>query len=240
MLTWSGNDVCWSVLWMFGRSACSGTRLVSFLLTQCSAVPSALSLHRRYIRSTLIKQTNASTDFVESLTLTAHCVGASRPQSTASTLLCLSLFLLASLPANFSSESLCPPSTPRLPPDQSVHLSVPPADTCNDGIQNFNETGIDCGGPCSPCQDLHLDELAERNQDLAKDLAALRMKIAAEQKAKEERDQENKVAKVAISFMIVLGAAIVLGGPIIYSLKRGKASGGVGPMYQQVARRPQA
>lgn len=106
---------------------------------------------------------------------------------------------------------------------------------CNDGIQNNNETGIDCGGPCPLCQDLHLDELAERNADLAKDLAALRMKIAAEQKAKEERDQENKVAKVAISFMIVLGAAIVLGGPIIYSLKRGRASGGVGPIYKQVA-----
>ena len=23
--------------------------------------------------------------------------------------------------------------------------------TCNDGVQNQNETGIDCGGPCDPC-----------------------------------------------------------------------------------------
>jgi len=23
--------------------------------------------------------------------------------------------------------------------------------TCNDGIQNQGETGIDCGGPCAPC-----------------------------------------------------------------------------------------
>ncbi|MDZ7612446.1 MAG: hypothetical protein U5K51_01005 [Flavobacteriaceae bacterium] len=23
--------------------------------------------------------------------------------------------------------------------------------TCNDGIQNGNETGIDCGGTCAPC-----------------------------------------------------------------------------------------
>lgn len=23
--------------------------------------------------------------------------------------------------------------------------------SCNDGIQNQGETGVDCGGPCSPC-----------------------------------------------------------------------------------------
>lgn len=27
-----------------------------------------------------------------------------------------------------------------------------PCPTCNDGIQNQGETGIDCGGPCQPCQ----------------------------------------------------------------------------------------
>ena len=26
--------------------------------------------------------------------------------------------------------------------------------TCHDGIQNQNETGIDCGGPCSACRKL--------------------------------------------------------------------------------------
>jgi hypothetical protein len=31
-------------------------------------------------------------------------------------------------------------------------LSGEPAPTCNDGIQNGNETGVDCGGPdCAPC-----------------------------------------------------------------------------------------
>jgi hypothetical protein len=31
-------------------------------------------------------------------------------------------------------------------------VGAPPAPTCNDGIQNGNETGVDCGGPlCSPC-----------------------------------------------------------------------------------------
>ncbi len=29
--------------------------------------------------------------------------------------------------------------------------SCPPCVTCNDGIQNGNETGIDCGGSCPPC-----------------------------------------------------------------------------------------
>ncbi|MEM6718355.1 MAG: M43 family zinc metalloprotease [Bacteroidota bacterium] len=28
----------------------------------------------------------------------------------------------------------------------------PPTPTCNDGIQNGDETGVDCGGSCAPCQ----------------------------------------------------------------------------------------
>lgn len=27
----------------------------------------------------------------------------------------------------------------------------PPNETCNDGVQNQGETGVDCGGPCAPC-----------------------------------------------------------------------------------------
>lgn len=31
---------------------------------------------------------------------------------------------------------------------------IEPEPTCNDGIQNGNETGVDCGGPeCPPCED---------------------------------------------------------------------------------------
>ena len=30
-------------------------------------------------------------------------------------------------------------------------LGGPPAPTCTDGIQNGNETGVDCGGDCDPC-----------------------------------------------------------------------------------------
>lgn len=189
----------------------------------------------RYIRSTMVANSaNITTDFVESVTLTAHCAGAHQGGEKPA-------FADASVASHQNripaALLLCPICVARcvLHPLRAPPLPTSsPADMCNDGIQNNNETGIDCGGPCPECQDLHLDELAERNADLAKDLAALRMKIAAEQKAKEERDQENKVAKVAISFMIVLGAAIVLGGPIIYALKRGRASGGVGPLYQQV------
>ncbi|MFD2822446.1 immunoglobulin-like domain-containing protein [Lacinutrix iliipiscaria] len=33
----------------------------------------------------------------------------------------------------------------------NINLSEPVAPTCNDGIQNGNETGVDCGGSCAPC-----------------------------------------------------------------------------------------
>jgi hypothetical protein len=31
-------------------------------------------------------------------------------------------------------------------------LGMPLAATCTDGVQNGNETGVDCGGPCSPAK----------------------------------------------------------------------------------------
>ena len=30
-------------------------------------------------------------------------------------------------------------------------LPSKPCPTCNDGVQNQGETGIDCGGPCTTC-----------------------------------------------------------------------------------------
>src|SRR5690606_15380967 len=44
-------------------------------------------------------------------------------------------------------------------PDVIVHLGAPqaaslppgPAESCDDGSWNQNETGVDCGGVCSPC-----------------------------------------------------------------------------------------
>ena len=33
-----------------------------------------------------------------------------------------------------------------------VQNCVPP--TCDDGIQNQDETGIDCGGPCTGCSNI--------------------------------------------------------------------------------------
>jgi hypothetical protein len=35
-----------------------------------------------------------------------------------------------------------------------VYLISRPEPTCNDGIQNQREAGIDCGGPCAPCPEV--------------------------------------------------------------------------------------
>src|SRR5690606_33297712 len=35
--------------------------------------------------------------------------------------------------------------------DDTPIVVPPPVATCSDGIQNQNETGIDCGGPCTAC-----------------------------------------------------------------------------------------
>ena len=39
---------------------------------------------------------------------------------------------------------------------RTVNVSAAPS--CNDGIQNGDETGIDCGGPCAPCSTVTLSE----------------------------------------------------------------------------------
>ncbi|WP_108808577.1 GEVED domain-containing protein [Aquimarina spinulae] len=36
--------------------------------------------------------------------------------------------------------------------DYTVYVGNSTAPTCNDGIQNGDETGVDCGGSCTPCQ----------------------------------------------------------------------------------------
>ncbi len=42
--------------------------------------------------------------------------------------------------------------------------------TCYDGIRNQGETGIDCGGPCSPCQKrITLDKLKVESVEMADD-----------------------------------------------------------------------
>lgn len=38
--------------------------------------------------------------------------------------------------------------------DASVNVSVNGTNTCGDGIQNGDETGVDCGGSCAPCNQL--------------------------------------------------------------------------------------
>ena len=34
---------------------------------------------------------------------------------------------------------------------QFSYLIAVAAENCTDGVQNQNETGVDCGGVCSPC-----------------------------------------------------------------------------------------
>jgi hypothetical protein len=37
------------------------------------------------------------------------------------------------------------------PREEDICIPNPPLPTCNDGIENQHETGVDCGGPCGPC-----------------------------------------------------------------------------------------
>ncbi len=39
-------------------------------------------------------------------------------------------------------------------PGWTAAVTCIPKPTCNDGLQNQNETFVDCGGPCAPCPDL--------------------------------------------------------------------------------------
>jgi len=41
--------------------------------------------------------------------------------------------------------------------------ACPPVPSCNDGVQNGNETGIDCGGSCPACPETQCDLDCERN-----------------------------------------------------------------------------
>ena len=51
------------------------------------------------------------------------------------------------------------------PPDSEEPEPDPP--TCEDGIQNGNETGIDCGGDCPPCEPEGPPEYRKRKFELA-------------------------------------------------------------------------
>jgi hypothetical protein len=75
---------------------------------------------------------------------------------------------------------------------------------------------------------------AARNAQLAADLAALRTKLAGEQRAKDESQREEAVARVAVVGVVVIGACIVMGGPLLFYLKKGQASGGIGPGFAQL------
>ncbi|HUH47124.1 MAG TPA: hypothetical protein VLZ54_08240, partial [Arenibacter sp.] len=42
--------------------------------------------------------------------------------------------------------------------------------TCTDGIKNGDETGIDCGGSCTPCEDAILEGILEEDRTLSADI----------------------------------------------------------------------
>ena len=48
-------------------------------------------------------------------------------------------------------HALFAPGGARFSLTQSAACGAPPTPTCNDGIQNGDETGVDCGGSCAPC-----------------------------------------------------------------------------------------
>ncbi len=40
-----------------------------------------------------------------------------------------------------------------------IYYLSQPSPTCSDGIQNQGEEDVDCGGPCSPCALVHIEEI---------------------------------------------------------------------------------
>jgi hypothetical protein len=67
-----------------------------------------------------------------------------------------------------------------------------------------------------------------RNAELSADLSALKSKLAAEQRAKDDVAREEAVARVALVGVLLVGACIVLGGPLLFYLKKGGTGGGIG------------
>lgn len=55
----------------------------------------------------------------------------------------------STVPATTSS---LPAPTSTLPVASTMPSETPPTASCEDGIQNQGETGVDCGGPCPACQ----------------------------------------------------------------------------------------
>ncbi len=54
---------------------------------------------------------------------------------------------------NSNRQHLSPEETVRFTTDKCSFVDQTTEPTCNDGIQNGNETSIDCGGPCMACRE---------------------------------------------------------------------------------------
>ncbi len=72
---------------------------------------------------------------------------------------------------------------------------------------------------------------AQRAADMSRDLAALRSKLEAEQRVKDDVAREEAVAHVAVVGVVIIGACIVMGGPLLFYLKKGHTGGGIGGAF---------
>lgn len=83
---------------------------------------------------------------------------------------------------------------------------------CTDGVQNGDETGVDCGGTeCSPCY----DEDSEMEKAYQEALLRLQNKVI-----KEQSEYLTPFQQSMIALLIVASTAIVCGGPFMYLLKQ--------------------
>mmetsp|Transcript_38840 Transcript_38840/g.47032 ORF Transcript_38840/g.47032 Transcript_38840/m.47032 type:complete len:321 (-) Transcript_38840:482-1444(-) len=98
--------------------------------------------------------------------------------------------------------------------------------TCQDGVQNGDETGVDCGGTiCVSCE--VLADIHETN------LEALRKKIQDEYVADAQAQQRSRIAQGVVALMAIIGFGLVCGGPLLYLFKMMQAQR-EGTMYRGV------
>ena len=87
-------------------------------------------------------------------------------------------------------------------------LTVQCNHNCSDGVQNGDETGIDCGGSCKACSDP--DMIAKQQESYQ----ALRRKLIR------ERSTLTAFQQTIIALLVVFGSFTVCGGPFMYMIRR--------------------
>lgn len=82
---------------------------------------------------------------------------------------------------------------------------------CSDGVQNGDETGIDCGGSCAACSD---PQMIAKQQEAYQ---ALRRKLVR------ERSTLTAFQQTMIALLVIFGTFTVCGGPFMYLIRRQNA-----------------